>query len=226
MTLRQTIPLGGAIFDCDGILVDSEQPWIDLMAAYLDRLGAGGVPAESFRGLTGAEAAEQLRRVSSEVEAGSGTAPTAAEVDRDYTAALAEVSSPMPGAPELIRALSGTVPIAVASNGRGDDVRGLLNRAGLLGFFDAIVTIDDVEQGKPAPDVYLRAAEKLGLDAATAVAFEDSPVGSQAATAAGCTVIGINADPQIPLAAEVRLSDMGQVRFDAAEHAVIVDPQG
>ncbi|MBX4377588.1 HAD-IA family hydrolase, partial [Mycobacterium tuberculosis] len=82
------------------------------------------------------------------------------------------------------------------------------------------------EQGKPAPDVYLRAAEKLGLDAATAVAFEDSPVGSQAATAAGCTVIGINADPQIPLAAEVRLSDMGQVRFDAAEHAVIVDPQG
>ncbi|QZE26296.1 hypothetical protein K4X33_03365 [Brevibacterium casei] len=50
MTLRQTIPLGGAIFDCDGILVDYEQPWIDLMAAYLDRLGAGGVPAESFRG--------------------------------------------------------------------------------------------------------------------------------------------------------------------------------
>ncbi|MBE8145872.1 HAD family phosphatase [Brevibacterium casei] len=100
--------------------------------------------------------------MSSEVEAGSGTAPTAAEVDRDYTAALAEVSSPMPGAPELVRALSGTVPIAVASNGRGDDVRGLLDRAGLLGFFDAIVTIDDVEQGKPAPDVYLRAAESWG----------------------------------------------------------------
>lgn len=226
MTQRQTIPLGGAIFDCDGILVDSEQPWIDLMADYLDRLGAGDVPAESFRGLTGAEAAEQLQRVSSEDGAGSGPAPTAAEVDRDYAAALAEVSSPMPGAPELVRALSGNVPIAVASNGRGEDVRGLLERAGLLEFFDAIVTIDDVEQGKPAPDVYLRAAEKLGLDASAAVAFEDSPVGSQAAASAGCTVIGINADPQIPLVAQVRLADMGQVRFDAAETAVIVDADG
>lgn len=221
MTRRQTIPLTGAIFDCDGILVDSEQPWIDLMADYLDRLCAEGVPAESFRGLTGAEAAEQLQRVSA--AAFTSIAPTAAEVDRDYTAALAEVSAPMPGAPELVRALSGTVPIAVASNGRGEDVRGLLDRAGLLGLFDAIVTIDDVEAGKPAPDVYLRAAEMLGLDAEAAVAFEDSPVGSRAAAAAGCTVVGINADPQIQLLAEVRLTDMGQVTFDPDSRSLAVE---
>lgn len=222
MTRRQTIPLTGAIFDCDGILVDSERPWIDLMADYLDRLGAQGVPAESFRGLTGAEAAQQLQRVSA-AASGHGAAPTAAEVDRDYTAALTEVSAPMPGAPELVRALSGTVPIAVASNGRGEDVRGLLDRAGLLGFFDAIVTIDDVEAGKPAPDVYLRAAEKLGLDASAAVAFEDSPVGSRAAAAAGCTVVGINADPQISLFAEVRLTVMGQVTFDPDSRSLAVE---
>ena len=55
----------------------------------------------------------------------------------------------MPGAPELVASLSGTIPIAVASNGRGGDVRGLLERAGMLDFFDAIITIDDVDQGKP-----------------------------------------------------------------------------
>nr|WP_284711301.1 HAD family phosphatase [Brevibacterium sp. XM4083] len=214
--------MGGAIFDCDGILVDSERPWLDLMAAYLDRLGVNDDRAESFRGLSGAEAAEQLAAVAT----GVGTAPTATEIDSAYTAALAEVSAPMPGARQLVRALAGVVPIAVASNGRSADVRGLLDRAGLLDCFDAIVTIDDVDDGKPSPDVYLRAAHDLGLDPRVAVAFEDSPVGSQAAAAAGCTVVGINADRGIPLVADVRLTEMSDVHVDPTTRMLRISVDG
>lgn len=73
--------------------------------------------------------------------------------------------------------MSGAIPVAVASNGRAEDVRGLLERAGMLHLFDVIVTIDDVEHGKPDPAPYLLAAQRLGLAASAVAAFEDSPSG-------------------------------------------------
>lgn len=219
MTPTRSIELKGAIFDCDGVLIDSERPWLDLMSAYLEELGATGVPAESFRGMSGAEAAAAL----SDVAPGQAAVPSAEEIDTAYSAALADLNAPLPGVPELITSLAGTIPIAVASNGRREDVRGLLERAGILGCFDAVVTVEDVAAGKPAPDVYLRAAAKLGLDASAATAFEDSGVGSQAAHAAGCTVIGVNTDPQTPLVADVRVSEMTQARFDPDSRSLAIE---
>ncbi|SMX85528.1 MULTISPECIES: HAD family hydrolase [unclassified Brevibacterium] len=214
----------GAVFDCDGILVDSEAPWIDLMAGYLTSMSASGLSPEDLRGLTADEAVARLQRIHEALGSPSDVQPpTAAEVDRAYSAALEHVAAPMPGAPELVASLSGTIPIAVASNGRGEDVRGLLERAGMLDFFDAIITIDDVDQGKPAPDPYLLAARRLGLSASTVVAFEDSPVGSQAAHTAGCTVIGVNNDPSIELAGEVRLRHFAQLRFDPRTRSLLID---
>ena len=213
------LPVRAAIFDCDGILVDSERPWLDLMAFHLERLGADRAAAESFRGLTAAEAVARLDAV----RTGTAPVPAVAEVDRAYSAALTAVSAPMPGVPELVRALSGTVPIAVASNGRRADVRGLLDRTGLLPHFDEVVTIDDVARGKPFPDIYEQAARALGLTPAAAVAFEDSRVGSQAAHTAGCTVIGVNADPSVALVSAVRLADLTQLRFDPATSTLHLD---
>lgn len=213
--------LEGAIFDCDGILVDSEQPWIDLMTSYLRTLGASHIPAERLRGLTAAEAVTSLAEIHQHLGSPSAaTPPTAAEVDAAYSDALADLSAPMPGAQEFVASMSGTVPVAVASNGRAADVRGLLERAGMLRLFDIIVTIDDVEHGKPDPAPYLLAAQRLGVAASAVVAFEDSPVGSRAAADAGCTVIGINDDPDVELAGDVRLADFGQLRFDRAAHSI------
>ena len=214
----------GAVFDCDGILVDSEAPWIELMGDYLELMAADDTTAEDLRGLTAAEAVARLQQVHKSLGSPSDVRPpTAEEVDRAYSAALEHVTAPMPGAPELVASLSGSIPIAVASNGRSGDVRGLLERAGMLDLFDAIITIDDVDQGKPAPDPYLLAAQRLGLAASAVVAFEDSPVGSQAAHTAGCTVIGVNSDPSIELAGEVRLRHFAQLRFDSRTRTLLLD---
>jgi HAD superfamily hydrolase (TIGR01509 family) len=214
----------GAVFDCDGILVDSEAPWIELMGDYLGPMAASGVAAEDLRGLTAFEAVARLQQVHKSIGSPSNVRPpTAEEIDRTYSAALEHVAAPMPGAPELVAALSGNIPIAVASNGRSSDVRGLLERAGMLDLFDTIITIDDVDRGKPAPDPYLLAAQRLGLAASAVVAFEDSPVGSQAAHAAGCTVIGVNDDPSIELAGEVRLRRFAQLHFDSQTRTLLLD---
>src|SRR5699024_11553555 len=124
------------------------------------------------------------------------------------------LTSRRPGGQELVTPMAGTRPVAAASNVRGEDVRGLLERAGMLHRVDEVVTIDAVADGKPAPDPYLTAVSRLGLDPAAAVAFEDSPVGSQAAHRAGCTVIGVNEDAEVGLTADVRLTHLGQARFD------------
>lgn len=211
----------GAIFDCDGILVDSEQPWIDLMTAYLRIIGASHIPAEQLRGLTAAEAVTSLTEIHRSLGSPADAAPpAAAEVDAAYSDALADLHAPMPGALEFVASMSGAIPVAVASNGRAEDIRGLLERAGMIDLFDIIVTIDDVEHGKPDPAPYLLAAQRLGVAASAVVAFEDSPVGSRAAEAAGCTLVGINADPDVELAGHVRLADFGQLRFDRDAHSL------
>jgi HAD superfamily hydrolase (TIGR01509 family) len=98
---------------------------------------------------------------------------------------------PMPGAAELVRALRGRVPVAVASNTPGELVRGALECAGVAELFDVVVTADEVAEPKPSPDVYLRACELLGASPARSVALEDSPTGVAAARAAGLYVIGV-----------------------------------
>jgi HAD superfamily hydrolase (TIGR01509 family) len=225
--------VAGAVFDCDGILVDSEQPWLDLMEGYLRELGIMEFSGETMRGMTADEAVTTLHELvrhhggDTAWSAGSASArnaslPTASDVDRAYSAALEGLATPMPGAPELVRALSGTVPLAVASNGRREDVHGLLRRAGLLDLFDVVVTIEDVDRGKPAPDPYLRAMQRLGNPPGTTIAFEDSVLGSQAAHDAGCTVVGVNQDLALPLVADVRLRSLDESGFDHERRALEV----
>jgi HAD superfamily hydrolase (TIGR01509 family) len=94
----------------------------------------------------------------------------------------------MPGAPELVESLRGRVKLAVASNSVRRYVEGSIAP---LGPFDVVVAGDEVDHPKPAPDVYLRSAERLGLEPAACVAVEDSPVGIASARAAGMRVVAI-----------------------------------
>ena len=95
-------------------------------------------------------------------------------------------SEPLPGAVELVGALNrANVRIGVASSSILPWVEACLERLGLLRSFESITTGTDVEQGKPAPDIYLLAAERLGVDPARCLAFEDAPAGILSAKAAG-----------------------------------------
>lgn len=97
-------------------------------------------------------------------------------------------SVPEPGAVELVRSLrSHGVPVAVASSSRTAWVAACLERIGLAGGFDMLVTGSDIEHGKPAPDIYLLAAERLGADPRRCLAIEDAPAGIESAKAAGMT---------------------------------------
>lgn len=207
-----------AIFDCDGLLFDSESVWLAMLADFHARHGMAGADLAPLTGLASDAAAEAvLTRL---VDAGHPRAAGSqarlhcelqAEFDADYSARLAAGVPQMPGVAELITALAARVPVAVASNGRRADVRMMLTASGLAEHITRVCTVEDVAAGKPAPDLYLAAARALGVDPAACIAFEDSPVGSQAATAAGMIVTGVNPDAGIELTCRHRLTSLTQV---------------
>lgn len=90
---------------------------------------------------------------------------------------------------EVARAHHGRIPMAVVSSGLGHAVRESLDAVGITGLFDVVLTLDDVEEGKPAPDGYLRAIELLGVDPGRCVAYEDSATGMASARAAGIPTV-------------------------------------
>jgi HAD superfamily hydrolase (TIGR01509 family) len=97
------------------------------------------------------------------------------------------------------------VPLALASNTPRELVDFAVSAAGLDGFFDAVVTAEEVERPKPAPDIYLAACRALGVEPRDALALEDSPPGVKAARRAGLTVIAV------PLTAEIDVSAAHEV---------------
>jgi len=110
-----------------------------------------------------------------------------------------------PGAIELVERLRGRVPLALASNSGREIVDTALATARLSQAFDAIVTADDVSDGKPAPDIYLLACERLGVRPEDSLALEDTPSGIAAAKAAGLACIAV------PQFAETDVSEADRV---------------
>ena len=111
------------------------------------------------------------------------------EMNRLVYVALEDGCQPMEGAVELLTALKAAgVPVGLCSNSPRGFVDRAIAAADVAHFFDTIVTAEDVEHGKPAPDPYLEAARRLGADPANCVALEDSPPGAASAAAAGMTV--------------------------------------
>jgi HAD superfamily hydrolase (TIGR01509 family) len=104
-----------------------------------------------------------------------------------------------PGAAEVVGRLAGRIPLGLASNSDADLVALALERIGLDGRFAAIVSAGDVGVPKPAPDVYLEACRRLGVDPAEAIGFEDSPAGIESLRAAGVTAVGVRADGPLAL---------------------------
>jgi HAD superfamily hydrolase (TIGR01509 family) len=203
------------IFDCDGVLVDSEALENEIMAQCLGEVGWSmtGVQArERFIGLAMAsvinQAQEHLGRPLPDNWLADFHAISHARLANEI-----EAIDGVTDAIDKIEAMGWTT--AVASSGEHAKMKITLGRTGLYDRFEGrIFSAQDVAQGKPAPDVYLLAAKTLGHDPKTCFAVEDSPNGARAALAAGMTTFGYAAqiDPG-------RLRDVGvqHVFTDMAE---------
>ena len=180
------------IFDNDGLLLDTEDAWTRAEETLFARRGRVFTHdhKRSLLGSAGAVAARKLEAMLELEGAGERLMDELQKLVMEE--ALAGVA-PRPGALDLIERLRAAgVPIAVASNSRREFVERTLGSAGLLdGRFNAVVSAEDVAHPKPAPDIYLEAARRLGAEPSNCVALEDSPTGVAAAVAAGMQAIGV-----------------------------------
>ncbi len=180
----------GVVFDCDGLLVDTEPCWTVAESAVFAARGLSYGPAEKalFIGKSMPATVELMAGIFGET--GNDDAIEAEVMDTvgDVIASLAE---PMPGAIELVRLLSGRTPIGVASNSPRPVLDIALQRAGLTGAFGAVIAANEVPVPKPAADLYLAACRLLGVDPSASIAFEDTETGVTAARAAGMLVVGV-----------------------------------
>jgi HAD superfamily hydrolase (TIGR01509 family) len=176
------------IFDCDGVLVDSEPVANRLLASMLRELGLDLTQEQIFATFVGYSMAHVMRTIESLLGR-----PPPADFLRDLQArtfaAFRTELRAMPGIEDALDRLG--VPFCVASSGDHEKMRTTLGITGLWPrFAGRIFSVTQVARGKPAPDVYLFAAKELGAEPATCVVVEDTPPGVQAGVAAGMTVFG------------------------------------
>ncbi len=181
-------PFDLVIFDCDGVLVDSERIAVRIDAIVLSRLGWELSEAEILERFVGRSDAHMV----SEIEAHLGR-PLDAGWDEEfvplYHEALAADLEPVDGIVEALDAIS--TPSCVASSSTHERLQFTLGLTGLLERFDGrIFSATEVENGKPAPDLFLHAAARLGADPARCAVVEDSRYGVEAARAAGMRAFG------------------------------------
>jgi HAD superfamily hydrolase (TIGR01509 family) len=191
---------GAVVFDCDGLLIDSEVRWAVAERRVVEQ--HGGVWSEELRerlvGGSGENTAIHIAEWIGLPETAVGS--ILVEVYDSYLAVIEELGvEPMPGARSVVTALAGRMPLAVASNTREHMVRATLAASGLPPVFEHVFSPSEERRPKPAPDVYLAAAAAVGADPEDCVALEDSETGVAAARAARMTVIGVPSFPGIDL---------------------------
>ena len=194
-------------FDCDGLLVETESCWTEALVAMFAAHGLEFTGELKAR-LIGTTIDFNVAMMALWFERPGAEAALKVELTDTVAAVISARAEPMPGAVELVQAVAGRVPIAVVSNSERRLVDLSLARAGLTGAFEIVVAGEDVEHGKPAPDLYLRACELMGVAPARAVAFEDTLVGVNAAKAAGLTVVGVPTVVQEGFAPHIELATL------------------
>jgi beta-phosphoglucomutase family hydrolase len=171
------------IFDCDGTLADNMplhfKAWTRAMADF-----AGSYPEDLFYEWGGVPTADIVRRLNAKFGLSMDVDKVVDRKEHYYREMIPQVA-PMHDVVALVRESHGTKPLAVASGGHRDLVERTLHALGIHGLFDVIVTSEDYERGKPAPDPFLTAAARLQVAPEHCLVFEDTNSGAEAARAAG-----------------------------------------
>jgi HAD superfamily hydrolase (TIGR01509 family) len=184
------------IFDLDGILIDSEHVW-DEVRQELAKERGGRWSDSASRDMMGMSSIEWSRYMRDVVGLDEDPEEISAEVVRRLEERYHEELPIIPGSEEALKLLAARWPLGLASSSNRELIDLVLAESGFGRFFRATVSSEEVPRGKPAPDVYVEAARRLGADPARCAAVEDSENGILAAKAAGMRTIAIP-NPRYP----------------------------
>ncbi|MBA3234756.1 MAG: HAD family phosphatase [Chloroflexi bacterium] len=212
------------IFDLDGVIVDSEIWWDEVRAAFAaghDRTWT----SDDQTAVMGANSAAWAKTMRERLD----LAMPEADIERAIVDGVVdryrrEGAPKIDGAVDAVRRIAAGWPVAVASSAHADVIAAALDATGLGDCFKVVVSSDEVAHGKPAPDVYLEAAQRLAIDPAACLVIEDSRNGVRAGKAAGMTVVLVPNASVPPAPGTAELADLVVERLDQIDPADVRGP--
>ncbi|MFT5225065.1 MAG: HAD superfamily hydrolase (TIGR01509 family) [Polaribacter sp.] len=194
------------IFDCDGVLVDSE---VVSNRVYAEYLTAQGFPHSAqecnakYLGMSDVHVQKLFE------DSGRSLPDTfLSDINIVINDELSKSLEPIQGVETILKSID--IPYCVASSGTPTKIRNSLTKTGLITYFDGnLFSFDQVENGKPAPDLFLFAAYQMGVDPASTIVVEDSKAGVMAGVLAGMIVVGFTGGSHIPMGHAESLLDLG-----------------
>jgi beta-phosphoglucomutase family hydrolase len=179
----------GLVFDCDGTLADTMplhwRAWQAIAAKYKLHF-----PEDRFYSLGGVPSRDILKMLATEQGVSLDHIEAAHEKENVYLPLMATVE-PIHAVVEIARANFGKIPMAVASGGTQPIIIGVLEHLKIRHLFDAVVTSEMVENQKPAPDIFLEAARRIGVEPQFCRGYEDTDLGMQAIRSAGMDAVDV-----------------------------------
>lgn len=211
-------------FDLDGVLVDSEQVWDEVREQLTRETGGRWHPGAQHE-MMGMSSTEWSRYMSDELGVPLSPKEVSAEVVRRVEERYRRELPLLPGAVEAVRRIGDRWPLGLASSSNRPIIDLVLGLAGIAELFEVTVSSEEVDRGKPAPDVYLEATRRLGVDPRRSAAVEDSTNGLLAARAAGLGVVAIPnrafpPEPEALAAIDVVLESLDDLSPEVIEDAV------
>ena len=179
----------GIVFDCDGTLADT-MPLHWRAWQVISRRHGFSLPEERFYSLGGVPSRDILKMLSAEQGIALNPLAVSHEMEEEYLPLIAQVE-PINSVVGVARENYGKIPMAVASGGTKDIIEQVLEHLGIRELFQAIVTSEDVVNQKPAPDIFLEAARRIGVPQQFCRAYEDTDLGMQAIRAAGMEAVDV-----------------------------------
>jgi HAD superfamily hydrolase (TIGR01509 family) len=195
------------VFDMDGVLLESEEVWDAVRERYVRERG-GRYDDEVQRAMMGMSGPEWSAYLADD----AGVSGTPEQINADVVAFMLEAYARelplVPGAADVVRRIAAQFPLALASSSNRAIFEEVLRLARIADCFQATVSSEEVPRGKPAPDVYLEAARRLGVQPEDCAAVEDSHAGIRSAKSAGMRVIAIPNASYPPDAGALALADI------------------
>jgi HAD superfamily hydrolase (TIGR01509 family) len=205
--------IAAVIFDLDGVLLDSETAWVEVKKEFTEE--SGGHWKESARwDMLGMSSIEWSQYMHDELGVPVPPETISAKVADRLAQRYRQRLPLLPGAVEAVRSLAREWPLAVASSSNRNVIDLVVEKARLADAFAATVSSEEVERGKPAPDVYLEAARRLGVDPSACVAIEDSTNGIRSAHSAEMAVIAV---PNRDFPPEPEVLELAALALDSLE---------
>jgi HAD superfamily hydrolase (TIGR01509 family) len=200
-------PIEAVVLDMDGVLIEGEEVW-DAVREQLVRERGGHWASGAQAAMMGMSSPEWSRYMARELHVPMEPAAISSETVAAVAARYAEELPIVDGAVEVVRELAGRWPLGLASSANRPIIELVLDQSGLTSCFRATASSEEVARGKPAPDVYLEAAARLGVPPERCAAVEDSANGLRSAAAAGMWVVAVPNRRYPPPAELVQAADL------------------